>query len=345
MNLLHILLAAKISIGLAEIIIFQLVSLVLGFAIHFFLSNRKQIPAAMSEPSVLADAPLGDLDEWRLKYYEEMDMRDQLSRELEELREKSELMELEVDDLKLEITRLEEMQPDKDAFGDDDNGGMRVNGPGGGSYMSQLKNAQEGLNEHNQHIGKLLQQVEMLKEAEQKFAEAQELNDLLSTQLREARRSLVDKESELKHLRQQQSLHVEVKGRLEKAYGEFNVLQDRLHKMDSVNQPQHKGFEYDELQQSYFKITREFDEMKLKQVNMLEEHQRLARLLADTEDKLRESNFQRQQLHKKVNFLEELNTDLQQITEHNKKLDIQLKRIGEIEALLARLSDDKTAGK
>jgi hypothetical protein len=56
---------------------------------------------------------------------------------------------------------------------------------------------------------------------------------------------------------------------------------------------------------------------------------------------LRESNFQRQQLLKKVNFLDELTDDLQQVTTYNKKLESQLRRIGEIESLLAGLSDFK----
>jgi hypothetical protein len=336
MNLLHIYLAAKISIGLTEIIVFQLVSLVLGFAIHFYLTQRKIMPSAVSEPSVLAEAPLGGADEWRLKYFEELDLREQMGKEAENLKEKAELLELDVEELKDVIARMEDAMPEVKEYEEEEEA------PKQGNYMSQLKNAQEGLFEHNQHIGKLLQQVEMLKEAEQKYAEVNELNELLNAQLRDARKLLIDKEMELKHIRQQQALSGEVKGRLDKAYEEFNVLQERLHKMEAASHPQHKGFEYEELQQAYFKITREFDEMKMKQVNMLEEHQRLARLLADTEDKLRESNFQRQQLLKKVGFLEELNTDLQQIAEHNKKLDIQLKRISEIETLLARLSNDKS---
>jgi len=63
--------------------------------------------------------------------------------------------------------------------------------------------------------------------------------------------------------------------------------------------------------------------------------------LGDTEDKLRESNFQRQQLLKKITFLEELNRDLQQISEHNKKLENQLKRMSEIETMLARVQGKK----
>jgi DNA repair exonuclease SbcCD ATPase subunit len=336
MNLLHILLT-NITIGLAEIIVFQLVSLILGFAIHFYLTQKKIMPSATTEPAVLAAEPIGGLDEWRLKFYEELDLREQLTRELEEIKETEELLTIEVEELKKEVIRLEAAIPDEEEHEE-----KAIDETG--NYMSQLKNAQDNLFAHNQNIGKLLQQVEMLKESEQKFAEVQQLNDMLSAQLRDARRSLVDKETELKHIRQQQVLSNEVKGRLERAYEEFGVLQDRLHKIESSTQPQHKSFEYDELQQAYFKITREFDELKMKQVNMLEETQRLARLLGDTEDKLRESNFQRQQLMKKVNFLEELNTDLQQVAEHNKKLDIQLKRITEIETLLSRLSNEKEDG-
>ncbi len=335
MTLLLILLATKLSISLTEIIVFQLVSLVLGFAIHFYLTQKKIMPSATSEPAVLADEPIGGLDEWRLKFYEETDLREQLKRELEDAKEKQEFLELEVEDLKQEIARLEAALPEEKEEEETEEQ------QGAGTLMSQLKNAQDNLHVQNQYIGKLLQQIETLKESGQKYTEVQQLNETLGAQLREARRTLMDKEAELKQLRQQQVLNNEVKGRLERAYEEFGVLQDRLHKIETATAPQHKSFEYEELQQAYFKITREFDELKMKQVNMLEEHQRLARLLGDTEDKLRESNFQRQQSLKKINYLEELNADLQQVAEHNKKLDIQLKRISEIETLLARLSNEK----
>ena len=65
------------------------------------------------------------------------------------------------------------------------------------------------------------------------------------------------------------------------------------------------------------------------------------RILGDTEDKLRESNFQRQQLQKKTAFLEELNKDLQEVSEHNKKLESQLRRISEMESLLAKVLPEK----
>ena len=136
----------------------------------------------------------------------------------------------------------------------------------------------------------------------------------------------------------------ELKDRLEKAHEEYHGLQNKLQKLEThISKPQNRTFEYEELQQSYFKLTKECDEIKMKQLAMLEENQRLSRLLADTEDKLRESNFQRQQYLRKVTFLEELNHDLQELSGHNKKLESQMRRIGEIEIMLNKGSGNLQA--
>jgi DNA repair exonuclease SbcCD ATPase subunit len=136
-----------------------------------------------------------------------------------------------------------------------------------------------------------------------------------------------------------ESLSREMTERLERAYEEFNFLQDRIQKIESqVIDPQQRSFETSELEQSYFRITKEYDELKLKQLTLMEENQRLTRALADAEEKLRDANFLKQQLARKVSFLEELTQDLQQLSGHHKKLEGQLKRISEIEALLARKS-------
>ena len=62
----------------------------------------------------------------------------------------------------------------------------------------------------------------------------------------------------------------------------------------------------------------------------------MRRILADTEDKLKEANFHLQQYQKKTLFLEELNRDLQDATEQHKKMESQLRRISEMEAILSR---------
>ena len=70
-------------------------------------------------------------------------------------------------------------------------------------------------------------------------------------------------------------------------------------------------------------------------MSLFEENQRMSRILADTEDKLKEAT-QRQQYQKKMLFLEELNRDLQEATEQQKKMESQLRRISEMESILSR---------
>jgi hypothetical protein len=136
-------------------------------------------------------------------------------------------------------------------------------------------------------------------------------------------------------------LSKEMTERLEKAYHEFNFMQERMQKMQSqVIDPHKKNFEYGELEQAYFRITKEYDELKLKQFILIEDGQKLTRALADSEEKLRDANFQKHQLAKKVLFLEDLVKDMQEISGHNKKLELQLRRIGEIESLLARTAGE-----
>ena len=130
-------------------------------------------------------------------------------------------------------------------------------------------------------------------------------------------------------------LSKEMTERLQKAYQEFNFLQERIQKIEStIIEPQERQLEYEGLQESYYRITKECDEVKLKNITLLEENQRLTRTLSDTEEKLRDSNFQKIQLAKKVVFLEELANDLQHVAGHHKKLEAQLRRISEIEDLM-----------
>jgi chromosome segregation ATPase len=139
-----------------------------------------------------------------------------------------------------------------------------------------------------------------------------------------------------------ESLSKEMTERLERAYEEFNFLQERINKIHSqVIDPTKRNFEFDELEQSYFRLTKEYDELKIKHLTLMDDTQRVTRALADSEEKLRDANFQKQQLSKKVLFLEELANDLQQLSGHHKKLEGQLRRISEIESLLSRAAQDK----
>jgi uncharacterized protein Smg (DUF494 family) len=74
---------------------------------------------------------------------------------------------------------------------------------------------------------------------------------------------------------------------------------------------------------------------------LMEENQRLRHHTNEVEDKLSDANLQRQQLQKKVQFLTELNTDMQSISDTNKKLQTELRRIGELESMLNMMAEER----
>ena len=329
MKTLPLILGYTLTVRLPEIIIFLLGVLILGISIHYFWTSRKTM--RIEEP--VPDEGIGENDNWKLKYYTDMEVQEktmqQLRDRLSESEENEKIATLELEELREEIALLKEKQTRTEAM---------VKPPTvTEDYLIQLKTAQENLYQYNQHINKLLQQIQLLKESEKKYQDAQQKNAELNNQVSVLQRQIGEKDLEINRIMQEQRLVLEVNERMDKAYSDFTQMQDKLRKLEQyLDQPHSKRIEYDQLQESYFKLTREFDEVKGKQISLFEENQRLSRILADTEDKLKEATFQRQQYQKKMLFLEELNRDLQDATEQHKKMESQLRRISEMESIISR---------
>jgi chromosome segregation ATPase len=331
----------QLTLGLPEIIVFVLVAIILGFCIHFFWSSKKNIRIDDS-----ASEGISENDNWKLKYYNDMDMQEraqqQLRERLAEARENEQILNIEVEEIKKELHsskhRSSSIQNEHHYSDDHATNQATIEAT---DYFSQLKSAQEDFTEHNKQITRLLEQIDLLREFEKKYLDTLKTNSQLNDQLSDLRKSVSEKENEINHMRHQQRLTEEMASRLDRAYSEFNLLQDKLQKLDSHVVQSRSGSDYEELQLTYFKLTKDLDELKTRDASLWEENHRLSRILADTEDKLKEANFQRQQLQKKVTFLDELNGDLQQISEHNKKLESQLKRISEMETLLTKSNPEK----
>ncbi len=342
MNIFLQILDVQLTLGLPEIIVFLVVALILGFCIHFFWSSKKSIRIEDSASS----EGISENDNWKLKYYNDMDMQEraqqQLRERLAEARENEQILNIEVDELRKEMNsskyKISSEQTEQKHSGESLSSQFTSEAT---DYLSQLKSAQEDFAEHNKQIIRLLEQIDLLKEFEKKYLDTLKTNGQLNDQLTDLRKLTSEKENEINHLRHQQRLTEEIANRLDKAYAEFNLLQDKLHKLDSHVVQSRSGSDYEELQLSYFKLSKDLDELKSRQASLWEENQRLNRILADTEDKLKEANFQRQQLQKKVTFLDELNSDLQQVSDHHKKLESQLRRISEMETLLAKSSSEQ----
>lgn len=209
-------------------------------------------------------------------------------------------------------------------------------------YMEQLRRAQSSLMEHNEKINQLLGQIELVKETEEKQQEIVKINEELSAQIEDLRYKLSQKEKEVSNSRQKEHLTTEMNAMLDSAYNEFNILQSKMQKLEAQVAASRKlSMEFEVLKESYDKLSRDHEEQKLKYLNYADENRQLKTTLATVEEQLRDAEFQRQQLQKRVLYLEELNTDMQVMVDANKKLESQLKRIGELESMLNVISEER----
>ena len=327
---------ASLSLSIIEIIVLMLGAIMLGVTIHFFITSRRSLIASPKEKEKISR----NLEEWKLRYFNDTEVRDKelqlLRKKLEDTEENNHINTIEAEEtrklnkkLQSEIESLRKMAP----------AGEQTEKP---DYVQQLRQAQSGLLEHNEKINQLLEQIDIVKETEEKQREIVKINEELSGKVDDLKFLLSQKEKEISNTRQKEHLTHEVTSMIDSAYNEFNVLQDKIQKLESqVNASKRINLEYEDLKEGHYRISRDFEEQKKKYTTAVSENKQLLEELTETEDKLKEANFQRQQLQKRVAYLEELNNDMQAVAAANKKLEGQLKRVGELESMLNVVAEER----
>ena len=325
----------SLSLSIIEIIVLMLGAITLGITIHFFISSRNSMKSSPMETEKISKT----LEEWKLRYFNDTEHRDKelttLKKKLEETEENNEINVIEAEEmrklnkqLKSQIESLQKLTPAGEKEKPD--------------YVQQLRQAQSGLLAHNEKINQLLGQIDLAKETEDKQLEMMKINEELSGQVDDLRLMLSQKEKEISNTRQKEHLTNEMTSMIDSAYNEFNVLQEKIQKLESqVNASKRINLEYEDLKEGHYRISQDFEEQKRKYHATVSENKQLLEELTETEDKLKEANFQRQQLQKKVAYLEELNNDMQAVADAHKKLEGQLKRIGELESMLNVVAEER----
>jgi len=195
--------------------------------------------------------------------------------------------------------------------------------------------------EHNEKINQLLENIGVAKDNEEKQKLMEEENEGLMNQIKDLKYILSEKEIEIHNIRQKENLTKEMTSMLDSAYSEFNTLQSKMQKLESqLSSSKMISLEYEDLKEAHINVLRQYEDYKAKLQAMTTENQELTLRLNEMEDKFRDANFQRQQLQKRVSYLEELNSDLQVVADANKKLEHQLRRIGELESMLNVVSEE-----
>ena len=159
-------------------------------------------------------------------------------------------------------------------------------------YFEQLRLAQESLRDHNEKINQLLDNIDVVKETEERNREIVKSNEDLSLQITELRLKLAEKEKEITSIRKKEVLTKEMTSMLDNAYSEFNVLQGKMQKLESqANSSKLLSMEYEDLKENNRKLTRDFEEQKVRLTNLHSEHVQLQAEHSETSEKLREANF------------------------------------------------------
>jgi len=363
------------TLSIVELVILFLCAVLVGITIHFFISSRRSLQLTSPE----ADNLNRNIEEWKSKYFNDLDERDkqltalkdrlaeaeenakeyrseaaemvrqnrkleeefsgyderdkkyeELKHTLTDAKEDARIYRIEAEEMVKQNRKLEEelrnarkMTAQAPA--------VAVSEKPATAYIDQLRVAQSSLMEHNEKIERLLDQIEVIKEKEE-----------LNNQLNKLRIVLGDKEKEINNIRQKEQLTKEMTSLLDNTYNEFNVLQGKIQKLESqLNQSKMLNVEYEDLKETHYKLIRDFEDQKVKLQSITSEHQQISLQLDETSDKLREANFQRQQLQKRVAYLEELNNDLHVVADANKKLESQLRKIGELESMLNVVSEER----
>ena len=324
---------ANLSLSMLEIIVLMIGAVFLGITIHFFIISRRNLNNTTSG----GQDNNRDLEQWKARYFNDMETKEKelvhLRKRVEEAEQGSQIYSMEVEETRRENKRLlNELDSLKKA----------LPGQGATSFAMQLKLTQESLLEQNDRIAQLLEQISEVKESENKLEGILSENEELSAQVDELRRVAAEKEKELNNLLQKDFLATEMSSLLDNANQDFRLLQEKIRKLESqVNSSKINSLDYENLKEEHHKLSEDLETSRTQLNGMTLQNQQLKLQLGEAENKLREANFQRQQLQKRVSYLEELSKDMQLVAETNKNLQSQMKRIGELESMLSVMAEER----
>ena len=340
----HTLLATTLTLSILEIILLFFGAIILGITIHFTIASRRNLRSAMTDK----DAVNKQRDEWKLRYFNDIESKDRelaaLKEQLTEAEENSNIYSIEADEMRKENKKLQAERDNmqKTVIVQQAERQERPERTEKTDYLEELHITQQSLKEHSEKISRLLDNIDAVKETEERHREMLKDNEELSIHITDLQMKLADKDKEISSILKKEALTKEMTSKLDNVYNEFNVLQGKMQKMEAqANASKLINLEYEDLKENHDKMAHDFEEQKIKLTGLTTDNQQLQAQLIEIEEKLREANFQRQQLQKRVAYLEELNNDLQVVSDANKKLEVQLKRIGELESMLNMAAEEK----
>ena len=203
-----------------------------------------------------------------------------------------------------------------------------------------VEHLKETIMQQQKLLNGFLRQVE---EIETEGREEMELeNRKLNEEIHDLEARLERKSADMEELRQKAATAERMAARIEEVYSELEQLQAKMQQLEKqAGRANNLALELEDTRQAYEGVHKDLQRKNEKLEELFGENQRLQADLNTVEDKLAEANLQRQQLQKKVAFLQDLNADLQSMSDTNKKLQTELRRIGELESMLNMIAEER----
>jgi chromosome segregation ATPase len=332
---------AQLSLSVIEFTILMLGAIVLGFTIHFFVFSRRswrEMKEALENKKNPTYAPTAanklevELANWKSRFFDELDLKnklvDDLKKQLASSEENVEIYTIEAEEtkiinkqLKAEIAALktpapQPLQPD---------------------YFKAFTDAEHSLFQQYQRIEKMLGQIDTLNQPPL----ATNTNELL-IENEALKNKLSLKEKEVENLRLQTSTNPAITSLQDNAFAEFNDLQQKIENLEAQLATSKKiSLAHCALQEEQVKLNRDIEALNQKCNITQFQNKQLRAALMQEQEKLAEASFQRELLQRKIAFLENLNTDMNAIAASHKKLEAQIKRMGELESRLNLVSEER----
>jgi hypothetical protein len=311
-----------INVTLIEVIVLNAGAIILGVTIYFFLQSRKSLLMTMDVQSSKNTTS-------KYKRAEEIQPQKNSSLNGSKKNNKS----IDISELKEHLTHLRE---------------QRVAPKHEEPIFKKDKHVKEDLTvslketiaRQQKILDGFLQQVEELEDGGKD--ELFQKNDELQSDVERLEQLLEKRDAEVEEYKKRTAIAEKMAARVDDIYNDFKQLQTKIVTLEKqAARANNLALELENLQQSYDHVLKDLERKQEKLEEVVEENQRMRIELESTEDKLNESNLQRQQMMKKVQFLQDLNSDMQSMSETNKKLQTELRRIGELESMLNMMSEER----
>ena len=189
-------------------------------------------------------------------------------------------------------------------------------------------------------LNSYLQQVEEMETEGREVLNMQ--NEELQHEIEKLHLTIERKEDEINSLQQQAATAQRMTAKIEEVYEEFDLLQTKIAALEKQSgRANELAMELEDSKQANNQLHKDLSRKQEKLEEVMNENQRMHKEIELLEDKLAEANLQRQQLLKRVQLLQEMNNDMQSISETNKKLQTEIRRIGELESMLTMMAEER----